>query len=363
MRILLSEFVNSAIVRASTFSILMIAAHCALLGCGRYSLEMVSTSTSTPIPTSIAPMPTPTPPVMRTLRNFAIYYGYPNSLNSTSNGNLGWDNTAVANFFKQYSLVVFGAGLEAATHPDHNNTKAITAGLNGTTLVYGYVAIGSTNSYTVNDLKQKIDAWKNLIGANGILIDEFGFDFRLAGATDADVRARQKEIVDYAHSLGLNVIVNAWDPDDVFTKESGNPLSWSPGDKYLFESYIFSSATRQTFAQYRTKVAKLQAAHSQTSVEIYTVSTTLAANSAFQQTDFDFMAASAAADGFHGVSWGTENFSASSAEMPYRTSANFIGNYTVDSSPIIDADGATVSFTHSSGRLLLDYSGATITPQ
>ena len=308
------------------------------------------TPTATPAPTA-TPTPTPSPTPTTTLKNFAVYYSWPSSLNSST---LAWDNTAVANYFKQYDLVVFGAGLEFASHTDHANFVTI-AGLMGTTEVWGYVDVGSTGSHSLATLQASLDAWKDDIGADGVLLDEFGFDFKLAGMTDADMRVRQKAVVAYAHSNGLKVMVNAFDSDDVFTKESGNPIVWAAGDKYLYESYTQSWSTRETFAFYRSKVAKLQTAHAQTGVEIYALPTTGAATTAFVQADFDFAILSAGADGFQGVSWGTNLFSASDAIMPYRSNSSLMTVYTTPS-VTIDSSAQTLTFSQPSGNYVLDYS-------
>ncbi len=291
------------------------------------------------------------------LKNFAIYYGWPSSLNS---GTLAWNNTAVANFLKQYNFVVFGRGLEDPSHGDHANTIAITAAMKGTTEVYGYVGIGITNSFSLAVIQGKIDAWKNNVDVAGIFLDEAGFDFKLAGYTDADMRVRQKAIINYAHASGLKVFVNAFDPDDVFTKESSNAISWLPGDKYLYELYIFSSGATETFAAYRAKVAKLKTARDQTGVEVHAINTTLAINSAYNQAHFDYMILSAITDGLQGVAWGTENFSASSAQMPYRTNSDLFLEFKVDRNLVVNDASQTISFSHTNGSVTLNYSNTTV---
>ena len=324
-----------------------------------FSLLLVISACSKSSTPSVPAEPAVTPATAR-LKNFAIYYGWPSSLNSAT---LGWSNAAVATFLKQYSFVVFGAGLEDPVHGDHANTIAITAAMKGTTEVYGYVGVGITNSYSLAVIQGKIDSWKNNVDVAGIFLDEFGFDFKLAGYTDADMRVRQKAVVDYVHAAGLKVFVNSFDPDDVFSKESSNPITWVSGDKYLYELYIFSSATRETFAAYRAKVAKLKSAMAQTGVEMHAINTTTALNSAFVQADFNFMILSAIADGFQGIGWGTENFSAASAVMPYRTNTSLFADYQVDPNPIVDNSAGTVSFQHTSGSVQLTYSNTTATVQ
>ncbi len=200
-------------------------------------------------------------------------------------------------------------------------------------------------------IQSRVDQWKTL-DADGIFFDESGFDFKLAGYTDPDMRVRQKAVINYTHSVGLKVFINAFDPDDIFTKQSGNPLVLTAGDKYLYESYIFSAGTRETFSAYRTKVDKLRSAIVQTGIEVYAVSTTVAANGAFVQADFDFLTLSAIADGFQGISWGTENFSATSAAMPFRTNSSLLQNYIKDPVPTVNNAAGTVSFIHTLGSVI-----------
>ncbi len=299
----------------------------------------------------------PVVPVTKEIKNFAIYYSYPTSTNAST---LLYDVNSIATFFKQYSTVVFGAGLEGPAHPDHAGSVAITALMKGQTAIYGYVSIGFTNAESTAAVKARIDRWKTLFNADGMFLDEFGFDYRIPGYTDAQVRARQKELVDYVHSLGMRVFMNSYEPDDVFVKESSNPLTFLAGDKYLYESFIFSFAARETFAFYRAKVAKLKAAKAATGVEMYAINTTAAPESAFVQADYDYMILAAAADNFDGISWGTDLFSAVTANMPYRTNLDLLKKIQ-GNSPVFDNSAETITFTHPNGIYRLNHATPSLT--
>lgn len=249
--------------------------------------------------------------------HFAIYYGYPSSFNYDVNV---WDMNLVITDFSQYESVVLGGGLEDSGHTDYANTVALVAGAS-TTNFFGYIAIGSTQNYSIAQLQTHIDNWHAISGLDGIFIDEFGMDFKAGGISEADYRIRQKTILDYVHSKGLVAMINAFDPDDVFIKESGNPLTITSGDRYLYESYYLSSTTRETWAFYRAKVAKLKAAkiaHPQLKI----MATTSTATDSFTQDLFDTVALAATVDGIDGIAWSEAAYSASgimNALMPYRT--------------------------------------------
>lgn len=118
--------------------------------------------------------------------------------------------------------------------------------------------------------------------------------------------------------------------------------------------YIFSAGSRETFTAYRTKVDKLQAVVAATAVQVYAVNTTTALDAAFVQADFNYMILSAIADGFSGIAWGTQNFSASTATMPYRTHSTLFKEFAKDSNPTIDFGAASVSVKHTLGNLRLN---------
>lgn len=333
-----------------------------LISCAKKSTTSSSTTSTstTPVPaTSTTPAATPAATLCtpnKTLKHFAIYYGYPNSLNSSVNS---WNNGLVITDLAHYDSVVFGAGLEEVGHADHANTVAIISGLSSTKS-FGYIDIGKTLNKSVATIQASIDKWNLMTGVYGIFLDEFGMDYKATGVTDADYRIRQKTILDYVHSKGLKAIINAWDPDDVFIKQSSNPLTINSGDSYLYESYFLSSATRDTFANYRAKIAKLQAAKlAHTGLEIMAINTT--ASDSFTQGLFDSMSLAAIADGIDGIGWGEANYSATApmnAIMPLRTIASQTKLYCFDQAVSVNNVSETLTYRANNVAISIQYNSS-----
>ena len=277
----------------------------------------------------------------KSLINFAVYYGWPGSLNSAT---LGWGvSQAKIDFINQYDLIVLGGGLEDPGHGDYANTAALAPGVHSSVEAFGYVNLGNTDSFSVATMRGKIDQWVAL-GVEGIFLDEFGFDFW--GGTDAEMRTRQNTMIDYIHSKGISAFVNAWDPDDIFIKEAGNPTTLTNGDYYLAESYVFNSNGMVSFANHLVKTQKIRAAKDSTGVKALGLSTTLDVSGDFEQSDFDFMAIAAQLEGLDGVSWGTLNFSASGADnavMPYRSFSSQYNNIKLTGSNEVNINTETIS--------------------
>ena len=66
-------------------------------------------------------------------------------------------------------------------------------------------------------------------------------------------RTRQTTMVNYCHSLNLGVIMNAWDPDDVF---AGSPMALDSRDMYLLESFLISNGNYQNLTFWKAKADK-----------------------------------------------------------------------------------------------------------
>lgn len=133
-----------------------------------------------------------------------IYYGWPNAFNSAVNG---WDNEKVAQEMSKYRLVVFGNGLELATHGDHTNLIAIVArikALNPRTQIFGYATVNQT----LSAFETQVDNWKDNIDVDGIFMDEAGYDY---GKT----RSEFNDCVDYVHDEDLICFANAWNMNHV----------------------------------------------------------------------------------------------------------------------------------------------------
>lgn len=186
-----------------------------------------------------------------------LYYGWPNAINGS------WDVNNSANIYKEYDICIFGDGYELPDHEAHEDTVAIFAKLVADapdTRLVGYVPIGALeeneeSNLSIEEIKYRIDCWYD-IGANGIFLDEYGYDYMVT-------RARQNEIVSYCKSLGLFVFANSWSLDYVFSTEAIT-VEWLEGfepnpdclpclldenDYYLYEN-LFYTATQGTDETY-----------------------------------------------------------------------------------------------------------------
>ena len=138
-------------------------------------------------------------------RDMLIYYGWLNSFNSATNG---WVNEKVAQEMSQYSILVFGDGVQDPAHGDYANTTVIIPrikALNPNALIFGYV----DTTLAIGTFQTKVDQW-NTLGVHGILMDKSGYDF----GTHRDAFNTR---VDYIHgktSANL-VFANCWNPDHI----------------------------------------------------------------------------------------------------------------------------------------------------
>lgn len=138
--------------------------------------------------------------------------------------------------------------------------------LKKTVKLFGYVNMGPNNPTSpreswemanLTEVKSQID---NIAadGWYGVFVDQFGYDWN-------ETRARQNEIIDYAHSKGLSVMVNGWFVDDVFgaivneSNPTGTPTHLNSRDWYLAESFFSDggSTTNPTQSPYRTDVSSM----------------------------------------------------------------------------------------------------------
>ncbi|WDE06323.1 hypothetical protein SG34_005205 [Thalassomonas viridans] len=271
-----------------------------------------------------------------TPKSLLVYYGWPSSFNYSSNF---WDLTKVAADFSRYDFIVLGAGLELSSHGDHLNTGTILSKINqqiSTTgrriSIFGYLDLGrSTNDYSQAEIGQRIDLWLQLFQGfshidAGIFFDDYGYDF----GTD---RARQSYAVNYAKSLGLAVIVNAWDPDDVFGADintssymgtmmnpNGNPPP-SGIDYYLSESFVIKNSNWAGQNALESKQAKLTAYQASYNLNPPMQVLSLTTNSngySFSQQQFDYAWHYAGLYNHAAFGWGEPAFS-SNAVAPFRT--------------------------------------------
>lgn len=192
------------------------------------------------------------------IQPFAIYYGWPSYVNG-AHGNVA---RAIA-AFDGYGVVVFGD--DTATPEGDPLATRIMAGVAARGGVpYGYVTVGVGDgepNHSLAELRERLDAWHRL-GVRGMLLDCAGADY---GVT----RARFDAVVQYAHSLGLSVLANAWNPDDVLARSA----TMGPGDGYLGENDVLSDGQFLSPATYRPKLAKMAAYKASLGITLYETAT------------------------------------------------------------------------------------------
>ena len=148
------------------------------------------------------------------LEKVCIYYGYPVGIGNT------WDVNAAAEIYKKYDLCVLGDTYELPEQEVYADTVAVlkkVKELSPKTKLAGYVPIGvqqvgEDSGLSMEELKRRVQLWKD-IGADGIFLDEFGYDYGVS-------RARQNEIVRYVHEMGMFCIANSWQQDYVFSSKA-----------------------------------------------------------------------------------------------------------------------------------------------
>lgn len=202
-------------------------------------------------------------------RPLAIYYGWPSDVNGAK-GNV---QKAVA-AFAGYGIVVFGDG--NVMPGGDTNAKAILAGVTaegGTP--YGYVTVGVTDgepNYSVAAIEGYINAW-HALGAHGMFLDCAGADYGVS-------RARFDTVVTYAHSLGMMVMANAWNPADVLS----GPTTMGPGDSYLGENDVLNDGKLLSAKTYAPKLAAMAAYKKALGISLYETGTTTSFGNAGQLT-------------------------------------------------------------------------------
>lgn len=248
-----------------------------------------------------------------TPQKLAIYYSYPSLINGSA-GNID----AAVTEFKKYHIVVLGSGLETA-HPDHDNTIAIIQNPNiGGTKFYGYI----DSTLSLDDIQTKIDQW-SAMGVKGIFLDKFGYDF-------GNTRISQRQAIWSVHAVNLKAMVNAWDPNDAFSPNvnASNPTGLAtrlgPNDYYLAESFAVMNGPYDDadydsngIKDFQDKAVKLQGYRTTYGTKIAAVATL--GSDTFSQELADYSYFAAVLNGFDAWAFGEEFYSASSANLPFRT--------------------------------------------
>ncbi|MDQ0677395.1 hypothetical protein QFZ30_000777 [Arthrobacter pascens] len=191
-------------------------------------------------------------------RPFAVYYGWPSYVNGADG-----DVARAIAAFDGYGVVVFGD--DTATQAGDALAAPIMAGIAARGgEPYGYVTIGVSHGepdHSLEELRARLDTWRRL-GARGVLFDCAGADYGVS-------RDRFDATVKYAHSLGLSVLANAWDPDDVLA----HSVTMGAEDGYMGENDVLSDGQFLAPAIYQPKLAKMAAYKAKLGITLYETAT------------------------------------------------------------------------------------------
>lgn len=178
-------------------------------------------------------------------KSLLIYYGYPNSFNSASNG---WNNENVAIDMAHYDVVILGNGVANPVHPDYSNTQTITARLKTIKpdmIIFGYV----TANQSLANFQTAVNEWDTL-QVHGIFIDEAGYDF---GVSRDDLNARIQHV--RSKTYAVISMVNSWNMDHIIGTENDPSYpntTYNPDlhasllddrDYYLLESFVVNTTS------------------------------------------------------------------------------------------------------------------------
>lgn len=183
-----------------------------------------------------------------------IYYGIPEYVNDVN------DVNKAADIFSEYDYIVFGDKLQFPENTHYESTKEIIAKIHEKkpdAVIFGYVDLGiTTDNLSIDEIKKRSSQWKEM-GANGVFLDDAGYDYKVS-------RARLNTVVDYVHSLGMPVFINAWRPEEVMgsaVHATYNPkgLRTKLGNKdyYLLESLLRPTDISDPSSGFRKKMDKV----------------------------------------------------------------------------------------------------------
>jgi hypothetical protein len=250
-------------------------------------------------------------------KTLLVYYGFPSTINGATSV------AAAAQEFAGYDYVLWGAGLEDPTHPDHANAVAIfNDEAASQTRFFGYVDVGVlTGNLPMSEIQARITRWQTF-GVSAIQLDNFGYDF---GTT----RVRQNAAVDFAHALGLDVLVNAFRPADAFgsiTNTQFNPTGAAPrlgaSDFYFSESYGVRLGQFEDAVSWRARSDTLEAFRARLGFRILSTTTTATDDpAAYDEAAFYYAWHAALLYGHEATGWGEYAYCAggvSSDRAPYR---------------------------------------------
>ena len=275
-------------------------------------------------------------------KTLLVYFGYPSGINGT------FSVSGAAQEFGGYAYVLWGQGLNDPMHPDHSNAVAIANhAATAQTRFFGYVDIGvSTQNLPMSEIQAQITRWHSM-GLDGVHLDNFGYDFGTS-------RARQNAAVDFCHGLGLEVVVNAFRPEDAFGaaadpahNPTGEVARLRPSDFYFYESYGVRLGQFEDAASWKERSDVLQGFRM--SVGFRVLSTTTSATDdpgAYSEPAFFYAWHAALLYGHEATGWGEYGYSAagaSNAQAPFRAR------------PTLNPGGAFVSPVSHGGSLHFRY--------
>lgn len=256
-------------------------------------------------------------------KKLLIYYNWPSQL--------GNSNTA-ATIFSAYDYLVLGDGLQKTIHGDHFSTKSILAQPQMASVkVFGYIDLGvTTQNLSITEIQNRMNEWKEMgSNVNGVLLDDFGYDYEVS-------RVRQNAAVNYAHSIGLSVIANGWNPDEVFGNiyqstynPSQIPTTLNSSDFYLSESYLIMNGDYHNTSNWKNKADKVHTYQNIFGFKILSVTTNT--NTSYSESKFHYAWYGAAIYNHEAIGWGEQYFGASQAYSTFRNrptqipSGNFNG--------------------------------------
>ncbi|MEM0369733.1 MAG: hypothetical protein QXE80_03440 [Pyrobaculum sp.] len=188
------------------------------------------------------------------MKKLLVFYAYPRAVNGT------WSVDGAAAAFAQYDIVVLPENLELPNHHDYSVARQIIEKAkerNPDILFFGYIRLPMIYHTgiggSVSEFRKRVSSWINVHRVDGIFLDEYGFDYFVhfgyhqiyppAGNQNPYVvfpwaRTMQNTALDIVHDFNVPVIVNAWDPQSVWSTAGGMEEAhwWVGQDYYLLES-------------------------------------------------------------------------------------------------------------------------------
>ncbi len=241
-------------------------------------------------------------------KSLLIYYGYPSLINGAKTVSEAVDT------FKLYEYIVLGDGLSQESHGDHQKTaQIISDNKMQNSKVFGYIDAGiTTQKLSIPEIQMRVDSWKSM-GVAGIFLDDFGFDFRVS-------RDRQNKIIDYVHEKELQVIVNAWNSDDVFSITSSTlnrdakSSHLNENDFFLLESYQVALSKYDSLSNWQKRSRKMKTYQDRLGFKTLSITTS---NAPYDKEAFCYAWYSALFDEHEATGWGEINFGATDATSPF----------------------------------------------